>query len=420
MPKIRRRVGAKKKPMKLSLFIIGILMLVTMAPAVSAQDSLAQKVDSLSSKMDKLNDVLSQIKKTLALDNDEKETACIISLFDHISGRVKYYDNDEVEKGEVEIETVIFDIKDGLILDMQVVCKQGKIFSNYHAPIPLTRYDRCNWLSYHDGKDYVYIKTCDFSKIVRRGVSVPDDEIVVLVMNGKTSHTLKRAAGVNQMVDLRIYSDMLATLGEEPNGIAQIEGSTRVFINNRNWFRSFTPFRYGFFSVQASKLDSRFQTLNIDSTFSRIDIIQRSFVSADIGANVFGFWLQRKSRSWASVNSGAGIHLTRTANENDTTSLTSQYFFMEALFEFKELRNFGIDFGSRMYWQTVPGLETESGNTQALLRLGATAYWNPIGNPESRIFARVNYYQNLDKGEQPFVQFQVGYSALISSLFSKK
>jgi hypothetical protein len=314
---------------------------------------------------------------------------------------------------------VIFDIKDGLILDLQVVCQGGKIFSNFHAPIALTRFDRCAWLSYHNGKRFEYIRTCDIATVIRKGVSVPDDSLFELTLS-KPEFTLTRGASINQIVDLRIYSDMLGTLGNEPNGIAQIEGSTRIFINNKNYGRSFTPFRYGFFSVQASKIDSRLQTLGIDTTFSRLDAIQRSFASVDIGSNLFGFWLQRKSRSWASVNGGAGIHLTRTSFEGDTATTTSQYLFLESLFEFKEIQNFGVDFSARVFWQTIPGLPEKRGNTQSIFRLGATAYWNPVGNVGSRVFARVNYYQNLNKGEQPFVQLQIGYSAMISSLLSKK
>lgn len=401
--------------------LIVLLISLIAAPGLHAQDSLEQKVDSLKTKIVELTDVLSQIKKRLTEDKENKEPAFVITLHDsNLLKPVQTFNNDEDTLAKVIVEKVIFDIKDGLILDLQVLCKNGKIYSNYHAPIALTRFDRCAWLSYHNGKRFEYIRTCDIARVIRKGISVPDDSLFELTAKAP-EFILMRGAGINQVVDLRIYSDMLGTFGNEANGIAQVEGSTRIFINNRNWFgRSFTPFRYGFFSVQASKLDSRLQTLAIDTTFSRLDVIQRSFAGVDIGTNLFGFWLQRKSRSWASVNGGAGIHLTRSGNEGDTTTMTSQYLFLESLFEFKEIRNFGVDFSARVFWQTIPGLPDNTGNTQSIFRLGATAYWNPVGNVGSRIFARVNYYQNLDNGEQPFVQLQIGYSAMISSLLSKK
>ncbi len=386
--------------------------------SAGAQDTLQQKVDSLKAKMDALTDVMSQIKKQLDKDKNEKDTAFVVSLLGN--NPIKIFNNDEDTIDTSSVVKAIFDIKDGLILDLQVLLSNGKIFSNYHAPIALTRFDKCGWLSYHNGKRFEYVRTCDILRVIRKGIAVPDDSLFELTLK-KPEHALTRGAGINQVVDLRIYSDMLGTLGDEPNGIAQVEGSTRIFINNRNWFgRSFTPFRYGFFSVQASKLDSRFQVLGMDTTFSRLAAIQRSFASVDIGTNLFGYWLQRKSRSWGSVNGGAGMHLTRAVTEGDTTSVTSQYLFLESLFEFKELRNFGIDFGARIFWQTIPGLANDAGNTQTLFRLGATAYWNPVGNTGSRVFARVQYFQNFDKAERPFVQLQVGYSALISSLLEKK
>ena len=402
--------------MKYTVIAITLLFLVyaqiaLTQPKPSSTDSIKQNIVDLQVTIEKLRKVIEE-------DKNEKDTACVI----HLKGLtgIKVYDNDEKEVGEVTIEKVVFDIREGIILDMQVLTTDKRVFSNYRAPIGLTRYDRCDWLGSYDGDIYQYIKTCDFSYVIRKGIAVPDNDNFSLPDKDRSWRALTRAAGINQVVDLRYYSDLLGTIGKEPNGIAQVEGSTRISINNLNWYKSLTPFRYGYFSVQASKLDSRFQVLKVDSTLSRVRLIQQSWFNVDIGANIFGFWLQRKSRSWASLNGGGGVYMTRLGSKTDTTSRSSQYVYLESLFEFKELKNFGIDFGARILWQTVPGLEKELGKTTSLLKIGATAYWSPLSNKSNRIFGRVNLFQNLNKSEEPFVQFQIGYSAVISSLLPEK
>ncbi len=417
-----------------NILILPLLFLAISALAQADPAILNQKLDDLKIALEKLKGVIDSQK-------DEIDTASVLYIkkFEEII----VYDNDNYPKDTIEIKKIVFDVRDGLILDIQVISTTDRIFSNYWAPIAITRFNSCKWLSSiylideidtskrnkknksRNAKDTVkikqehwYINTCDFLNIVRKGIAVPDNHHFELTKRD-TVKVLTRGTGINQIVDLRIYSDMFAALGDEPNGIAQIEGSSRIFINNKNVFnRSTTPFRYGYFSIQASKFDSKFQVTELDSSFTRLKAIQRSAVSVDFGLNLMGLWLQSKSRSWASLNGGVGMNLVRLSNKSDTTTVGSQFLFLESLFEFKELRNFGVDFNGRVFWQRFTGLEKPQSEVQAFLRLGATAYWNPMKNPASRIFARVNYYQNLNAGEEPFVQIQLGYSAVISSLLS--
>lgn len=400
--------------------------------------------DSVNKKIDELKVALNQLSKAIRDEKDEGDTAVIVQLkktrFVHV------YNNEQQLKDSIEIEKIIFDVRDGLILDIQVVSTSKRVFTNYWAPVALTRFNNtCNWLSSiyllpdketsakaksrkrtavkTSEKSYKtehwYIYTCDFLNILRMGISVPDNAIFELTKD-KTQKVLTRATGINQVVDLRVYTDMFAALADEPNGLAQFEGSSRIFINNKNWFkRSTTPFRYGYFSIQASRLDSKFQTVALDSSFSRLKAIQRGIVNVDVGLNLMSVWLQNKSRSWASLNGGGGVNLIRVKNSSDTTIVSSQFLFVEALFEFKEIRNFGIDFSSRLLWQKFNGLEGVVSGTQPFLRVGVAAYWHPLRNPASRIFTRVNYLQNLKENGDAFIQVQLGYSLVISSLLSK-
>ena len=419
-------------------------LLLLIALAVSQFAHAQTQADSVNEKIDQLRVTLNQLSKAILEDKHEFDTAVIVQL--KKTRFVRVYNNEQELKDSVEIEKIIFDVRDGLILDIQVVTTEKRVFTNYWAPVALTRFNNtCNWLSSIyllpdkdttkkpatrkkntrkvSTKSYTtehwYIYTCDFLNILRMGISVPDNAIFELTKS-KNQKVLTRATGINQVVDLRVYTDMFAALADEPNGIAQFEGSSRIFINNKNWFRrSTTPFRYGYFSIQASRLDSKFQAVTLDSSFSRLKAIQRSIVNVDVGVNLMSVWLQNKSRSWASLNGGGGVNLFRAKSLTDTTIVSSQFIFLEALFEFKELKNFGIDFSGRLFWQKFNGLEGVVSGTQPFLRVGVAAYWHPLRNPASRIFTRVNYLQNLEENGDAFIQVQLGYSLVISSLLSK-
>ncbi|MBX2894833.1 MAG: hypothetical protein KF763_05305 [Cyclobacteriaceae bacterium] len=386
---------------------------------------------SISTQITELRKAIDSLSKTIKSHEDEKDTAAIVCL--KRTADILVYNNDQEATDTIQIREIVFDIRDGLILDIQVIDNDNRVFTNYWAPIAITRFNNtCSWLTsrylvpdpkskIHQVKpEYRYVHTCDFLNIVRKGVAVPDNVTFTFYKQGDKK-ILTRGAGINQVVDLRIFTDMFAALGSEPNGLAQIEGSSRIFINNKNWFkRSTTPFRYGYFLLQASKLDSKFQFTELDSSFTRLKAIQRNTVSAEIGLNLIGSWLQTKSRSWASLNGGAGLHLVRLKNMQDTTLVSSQFLFLETLFEFKELNNFGLDFNGRVLWQKFSGLTDELSMLQPILRLGVTAYWNPVNNHSSRIFFRTNYFQEMNGGNNPFVQIQIGYSAVVSSLITKE
>lgn len=375
---------------------------------VQAQDSTEIKA---------LRDDLKEIKKLLQDDKDEKDTIGIFTVYKF--KLVPVSEKDGTAAGSIDISEVIFDIKDGVILDLQVVATDHRIFTNLSAPIAVSRFSRCDQLGYYNGTKTVYIQSCDFINWVRQNTFVPDDQHFRLTEKNN-SKILFRGAGINQISDIRFYSDLLGTLGNEANGIAQTEGSTRIFINNRNIKNAgVIPFRYGAVSFHVSKLDSKFSTTKNDSTLTYLKFTQRNWLNIDLTANLLSVWLQSKSRSWASLNAGAGATLTRLAEKNDTLSRTGNYYFIEALGEFKEISNFGIDFSTRLFWLTVPGVGGNLGKLNPLIKVSTNIYWSPLANTRNRVFLRVNYFQDLVEKGEPFFQFQAGYSVVLSSLLKE-
>jgi hypothetical protein len=350
-------------------------------------------------------------------DKDEKDTIGIFTV--HKFDEIQVYNEKETVVEKISISEVTFDIKDGVIIDLQVVTTDHRIFTNLSAPIALSRFHRCDILGYYNGNETVYIRSCDFISWKRHNTFIPDDQHFRLTKKN-SSKILFRGAGLNQISDVRFYSDLLGTLGNEANGIAQTEGSTRIFINNLNFKNTgLIFFRYGGISFQASKLDSKFSTTKNDSNLTNLKFLQRNWLNIDLTANIFSVWLQNKSRSWASLNAGAGATLTRLAEKSDTLSRTGNYYFLEVLGEFKEISNFGIDFSTRFFWLTVPGVGGNFGKLNPLIKVSTNIYWSPLANTRNRVFLRVNYFQDLVEKGEPFFQFQVGYSVVLSSLLKE-
>ncbi|MCA4894799.1 MAG: hypothetical protein ING84_07345 [Cytophagales bacterium] len=385
-----------------------ILFFLLTSFAVYAQDSTQFKA---------LKNDLDEIKKLLQDDKDEKDTIGIFTV--HKFDEIQVYNEKETVVEKISISEVTFDIKDGVIIDLQVVTTDHRIFTNLSAPIALSRFHRCDILGYYNGNETVYIRSCDFISWKRHNTFIPDDQHFRLTKKN-SSKILFRGAGLNQISDVRFYSDLLGTLGNEANGIAQTEGSTRIFINNLNFKNTgLIFFRYGGISFQASKLDSKFSTTKNDSNLTNLKFLQRNWLNIDLTANIFSVWLQNKSRSWASLNAGAGATLTRLAEKSDTLSRTGNYYFLEVLGEFKEISNFGIDFSTRFFWLTVPGVGGNFGKLNPLIKVSTNIYWSPLANTRNRVFLRVNYFQDLVEKGEPFFQFQVGYSVVLSSLLKE-
>lgn len=337
-------------------------------------------------------------------------------------------DNQKPSEQNCEIDRVKVRIKDGAIVDIQVFTKSKEVYTNFYSPLNLNQFTEENYsLTYKMSDGSIkQIYTKDFLQWEREHGFYPSD-IVFELDSIKEEQTLFRGVGINQVIDVRLFTDLSALFSDKPNGLTQTEAFYKVITNAQtirtNTFVSrygIIPFRYVSGNMIFSKFDSKFATTVLDSTFTRQELLRRSTVNVDVTVNLYSNWTSKKSNSWFYLNAGGGFFSSQLRSDSDTASVVMPYWYIDPLFEFKGSQNFGIDISLRMFRQYAPQLSDGLRGGRYIWRPQMTVYWNPLNAPGNRIFGRVTYYSDIKDTQNPFFQIQVGYSILISQLIKER
>ncbi|MFC4875025.1 hypothetical protein [Negadavirga shengliensis] len=127
---------------------------------------------------------------------------------------------------------------------------------------------------------------------------IPDDTSFTLTADD-TVFTFTK--GANLTVDLRIYTDLMATIFNEPNGLIQTEGDFRVILNTRNV--SNTNLVFGNFVrpyFQLTRLDREFQDVFYENNAinKRLELVQKRPFTFGMFLNFFEYKYKRGWKLW--------------------------------------------------------------------------------------------------------------------------
>ncbi|MDT3401708.1 hypothetical protein [Mucilaginibacter terrae] len=328
----------------------------------------------------------------------------------------------------IRVDSISFLVKDGYIIDINVYSADNS-FSNSNSPIDITsrrfsKNDRLQGLLNRD--EYIGIKDVFQWKFYNN--FAVDDGLYWLTPTNKEI-VLKRNVGINNVLDLRLYSDALGLFGGKPNAIAQTDARFKHIIYKYNYRNSgvFIPGHYVKVNFNAAKFDSQLKYAD-SAKFSRSKLLQKSYISAEVAVNLISGWAGKKSLSSLYLDAGVGLNMGYLAKKVDTVSVTTPNLFFEAGANLKTSDNIGADLYARFIKQysAQTNFTNAAGEIQNLKKnfwkLGAELYWNAFENKANRLFARFNYFvatDHVDSSNQ-FVQFQFGYSVLLSSLAKGK
>jgi hypothetical protein len=322
-------------------------------------------------------------------------------------------------------------IKDGAIIDMQVITDDDRTFTNFFAPLSINLFNEkgysLTYLNRQGHIDRLFVNR--FIRWEREHGFSPKDEAIVLDADN-TEASLERGVGINHVIDLSLFTDLPGLFGDKPNGITQIEAFTKVITNTtplsyRNKSKPYKklipwiPIKFVTLRANYARFDEKFSTTVLDETFSRQVLLQRSHLNFDLTVNLFSRWLLKKSPHWFNVNTGGGVFSSNLATGEDTVNVLLPYFFFEPTFELKTVQNFGIDFSFRFLRQQAPQLEEHDG-WRWIFRPQATLYWSSPDNASSKIFARAIFFNDLKDQENPFFQFQIGYAIRLSQFIGAR
>ncbi len=347
---------------------------------------------------------------------------------------------------KIEIE-----INEGSLIDIKVFLKDKKgnnyLFEN-RLPISLLRYtlNAHNFFLKNEstqtlfGKDDYKGYRLRLSDVLRYSSKpgrnfIPDNQSLsfpILNDTNKKSNTnasniyeLRQSTALENVIDLRAYTDFLGLFGETSNGIAQFEGQAEFFINP---FRIFKDNPIYIFKkirpyVAYSRLDEENQFLetvminNSDSLSlkNRLDHLQRSSLDLGVTTDVislrftkempfefqlFGALRYQVARvrpdsintfNYKTLGIGGGVNLEFKRFDNFDLRLASEFTYYNQN-SFNDISNF-VDSGEFWVWRNEAELS-----------------YFPSSSPKNAIFLRLRVFSDADSEiDSSFFQFQFGY-----------
>lgn len=405
--------------------LIALFIVITSSTVFSQNDTELKEIES---KLDSFQKTLSKIQQSVQANQSSQITIGKLILFksDNIptynskgKGKEKY-----LETGKnIAIDKILFDVRDGLIFDIQVLTSDNKIFTNKLATIEINRFsERCDMLQCFLGRDQtIYIQTCEFLKYERYLNQIAKNIRFELNKN-QADQVLSKSKGINQIFNIKLYSDLLGTLGEEGNGLVQTEAEFITPINSSNLLnKNLYLFHYLRFVFGVSKFDSEFAMVPLDTDFSREKLLQRSWLNSEIGLNLITGLFRHKSNSRYSLDLIGGFSLANVSEDGEEkNTIDIPYVGIKPGFKISVTDNITMNLNCPIIWQTAPKLRNfQRGNTETVINPEFELNWNPSQNPGSKIYSRVKYF-NFYGTNGAFWQFQLGYNLSISEIFNNK
>jgi hypothetical protein len=382
-----------------------------------------------------------EIEKQLVVVNkkleelfNEKANKKAIGYFKLVSPTVVIKNNEKgkaIPEKSAKIVSVEIVLSNGGIRKngIKVELDNGQIYRNKQAPVTLFRIDnRKGDILYVDdkrtGKRCFYLELGDVINYIYKGkFSYPADETAYLTPE-KTADTLYVGSTISELLDVNIYSDMLALLGRKPNGIIQTQITGTFITNTNNLFKNTDIIFHNFVKAyfRLSKYDSKFAQLDstkfkgpaLDSV-NRLYLNQIAFLQAGLKTNIVRFGIGNNQQIL--LNAGAEISLTN-ADSLFKKDLVTINYYPEIEYIISRLDNFGLETSIKYLRQIAPA-NSPFKNKESIWIFNpqATIYYYPFSNPENKIYVRYAHFAQVGDARYNYPQFQFGFK---TNLFAKK
>ncbi len=360
--------------------------------------------------------------------------------------------DDEIKIKYLGFDKVEIDLYEGSLIDIKVYLKDKKgnthLFENKRS-ISLLHYTSTSQKFYLDNKAQQTYKEEEESsyKKYRLRLSdvlryfskpgrnfIPDDQSFAFPIeekNGKTNkdapnvYELRQSTSLENVLDLRAYTDFLGLFDETPNGIALFEGQADFFVNpfrisgtNFFLFKKIKPY------VSYARLDDddRFLDLTeIDSVSgsrtvtNRLDHIQRSYLDMGVKLDLINFTLGKEYPFEVSLYSAARYQVARVKTDTlNTFNYKTLGAGFGANFEFRRFDNFDFSYSLEFSRYNQDSYNNIEGIIEPedfwVFRNEAEVSYYPTSSKNNAIFVRLKIFDDLDSEEgSNFFQFQFGY-----------
>jgi len=348
---------------------------------------------------------------------------------------------------EVFFKSVKIHAKHGLIQDVKILVEDENgntlLFEN-DVPITLLRYSRVasyNYMLYRhtisNAKNNVIdtsfvgsrIRLADVLMYINNpGENYVPDELQLeypIIKDGKRDNAdssviyeIRQDNSLENVLNLRTYTDFLGLFGDSPNGLIQIEGKADFYIapfnfkNSHNYiFKKISPY------INYARIDENDRNIKVvDSSFTNnLDILQKSYLNMGLDLDVFSSKF-RKEFPFDITFYGTARYNVASLKETDSTNVDFKSLALGGglRIDVKRFNNFGLTLKSEM-----TKLDTNEFNDYSFVknpgdfwvfRNEAEIFYHPTGKENQSIFLRLNTFNNATSGnDQAFFQLQFGY-----------
>lgn len=334
------------------------------------------------------------------------------------------------------IKSVKFYVQDGLIKGFRLYMSNGLMYytDNFIALSYFEKYDQFNlysgnsldtvnpnpdvlpFVKLHDFLAYVTVTGNDY---------IPDNSNFELKPDGKETAEAKLSSGINNIIDVRTYTDFLGLLNKESNGIAQFEGSTKIITWN-NTFKKAQFFNYIRPTFKWVRFDENEKGVIYDSIskdpnikliyYNRNKIFQKVNIDLGFDLNIIRFHYSTKAILDLSMQTN--FSYVSLISKNDQTNTGNLWSYGPKLsFSIPKSKNYSFSSSAEYLRQRLTrgsGYEANDYNgignadSKPFYRIQCELDYFPFENENNQIFLRfisTNGFKSNDKG---FNQFQIG------------
>jgi hypothetical protein len=374
-----------------------------------AQNNDSIKVIELNKKIDKLNEII-----------ETKEEEDILASFKLIKKPLIY-------KGKLfEIEKVELSISNGLLARARVFFKNEFICETHKRDaIQLYQLNKViSEIKLHDiqtdsaifnlSEVVMYIDELDKANYL------PEDNLITL-KNDEANSEKKMfiKTDINSFVDFRIYTDMLALLNKEGNGLVQSEVSSKITINSNIIKRHFYFFNYIEPFFKLSKFDNQYKNQTVSDSIpklsiNRLKLNQLSYIDLGFRFNIFKFSLFQHTFDLVNVGMDYKYSDILLQSTNEVKTLNTFGYYVETRGQLLKYKNFGFEYAVQSYFQKIQDSSIEGYNLwDPYLITEFSLFYHPKSNPLNMIFVR---FKNMQTGlsDDFYSVLQVGYKSKLS------
>lgn len=251
--------------------------------------------------------------------------------------------------------------------------------------------------------------------------SFPKDETDASSQNRRV-YKVNQDTNLQNVVELRTYTDFLGLFDDAPNGIVQVEGKADFFVSPfqvkgtfpLTFFKKLSPF------VHYSRLDDETRSLTLvsDATEGQeivkrpLEIIQKSYLEMGTFLDVVSLSFRKDFPFSLNFFYSTRYQIATIERENeDDINFKTLGLGGGLRLEFKRFNNFGFNFSPEFtFYNHINRFETlKNPRNFWLLRYDAEVFYYPGASKSQSIFLRLRTFMDTKDGEDSFFQLQFGY-----------